>query len=172
MSQQPDRQGGQQFEPWELMARESVRDTLASYHFAGDRGRLDDLAACFHPDGTLDVVGAEPLVGREAIRDGLAQLLTARRRSAAPDDPAGSAVPDTPAPPGYIRHHLATPHFRLVTPSEIHTSSYFAVMTAIGLDHWGRYADVLTPDQQSGRWLIRRRVVTVDGHAPGSHFGR
>ncbi len=171
--QVPDRQGGQQLELWELVARESVRDTLASYHFAGDRGRLEDLAACFHPDGALEVVGSEPLRGRTAIRDGLALLLTARRQPTAPDAREPSAGSDAPGAttPGYIRHHLATPHFVSVTPTEIRTSTYFAVMTDIGLDHWGRYADVLAPDTESGRWLIRQRVVTVEGHAPGSHFG-
>jgi hypothetical protein len=160
----------QPLELWELLARESVRHTLTSYHFAGDRGRLADLTACFHLDGTLEVVGSEPMHGRDAIGDGLGRLLTARRRPAATeaaDDSDGTAAPDRP---GYIRHHLASPHFRSVTPTEIHTSSYFAVMTDIGLDHWGRYADVLAPDDETGRWLIQRRVVTVDGHAPRSQF--
>jgi hypothetical protein len=163
-------------ELWELVARESVRDALASYHAAGDRGRLDQLAACFHEDGSLEVVGAEPLRGRAAIRDGLAALLVARRRSAGTHDPArpsgssGSPGGDDQAPPAptRVRHHLATPHFQLVTPTEIRTSTYFAVLTDIGLDHWGRYADVLTPG--GGGWLLHRRVVTVEGHAPDSRF--
>ena len=58
-------------EMWEIEVRESVRDTLSSYHFAGDRGRLDELAACFHEDGTLEIAGRDPWQGRAAIRDGL-----------------------------------------------------------------------------------------------------
>ncbi len=156
-------------EPWELAARESVRDTLASYHFAGDRGLLDELAACFHADGSLEVVGSEPLVGRTAIGDGLGTMLGSRRRSEGPGDE--STATEAPPAPIRVRHHLATPHFVLVTPTEIRTSSYFSVMTDIGLDHWGRYADVLAPDGDNGRWLLLRRVVTVEGHSPGSHFG-
>jgi hypothetical protein len=29
---------------WELVAREQIRDTLARYNWAGDAGRLDELA--------------------------------------------------------------------------------------------------------------------------------
>ena len=42
-------------EPWELTGREQVRDLIARYTWAGDRGRFDDLVACFSEDGVLDV---------------------------------------------------------------------------------------------------------------------
>jgi hypothetical protein len=146
-------------ESWELEVRESVRHTLTSYHFAGDRGRLDELAACFHEDGTLEITGRDAWRGRDAIRDGLAGLLDTQADARAP----------VSRPLTHLHHHLATPHFRLVTPSEVRTSSYFAAMTDIGLDHWGRYADVLIPD--GDRWLFRRRTVIVEGHTPESLFG-
>ena len=172
----PDDRTGRGLERWELVAREAVRHTLTSYHFAGDRGRLDELADCFQPDGTLEVVGTEPWHGRAAIRDGLAQRLPDRRRDPVePVEPVSSdvQVEQMPSPPpGYIRHHLASPHFRLVTPTEIRTSTYFAALTDIGLDHWGRYADVLTPEADGDRWLLWHRAVTVEGHAPDSHFRR
>ena len=31
----------------ELLAREQIRDTIALYNHAGDRGRLEELADCF-----------------------------------------------------------------------------------------------------------------------------
>ena len=43
-------------EIWELAIRESVRQTLADYTAGTDRNRLEDIAACFAPDGVLEVL--------------------------------------------------------------------------------------------------------------------
>ena len=145
-------------EVWELLVREAVRDTLATYHAAGDRGRLEELAGCFHPDGSLEIAGREPLQGRTAISGRLSTLV------------ADAQASDQPSAPTRVRHHLASTHFQLVTATEVRASSYFAVMTDIGLDHWGRYADILSPGDD--RWLFRLRSVHVEGYAPGSRFGR
>jgi hypothetical protein len=149
-------------EVWELVVRESVRDTLAAYHAAGDRGRLDELSDCFHPDGVLEIAGQEPWRGRSAIRDGLSSRLAANAQ----------ASDRVAAPLTHVRHHLATTHFQVVTATEVRASSYFAVMTDVGLDHWGRYADVLSPVLAPGgdRWLFNLRSVHMDGYAPGSRF--
>jgi hypothetical protein len=48
----------------------------------------------------------------------------------------------------------------------VSVSSYFAVHTDVGLDHWGRYRDVLVP--VSGRWLFAHRSIGVDGFADSS----
>ena len=40
-------------EQWELIARESIRDTVARYNHAGDSGRYDDMIGCFTVDGVL-----------------------------------------------------------------------------------------------------------------------
>jgi len=37
-----------------------------------------------------------------------------------------------------------------VTAERIRTSAYFAVLTAAGLDHWGRYRGVLVPAEGGG----------------------
>ena len=42
---------------WELSVRESVRQTLSEYTAGTDRNRLDDIAACFAPDGVLAFTG-------------------------------------------------------------------------------------------------------------------
>ena len=44
-------------ELWELVARESCRDTLAQYTHAGDRYRLEEFAAAFCEDGILEIRG-------------------------------------------------------------------------------------------------------------------
>jgi SnoaL-like domain len=54
-------------EIWELTVRESVRQTLADYTAGTDRNRLDDIAACFAPDGTLRFTGGKAMVGPAAI---------------------------------------------------------------------------------------------------------
>ncbi len=54
-------------EMWELVAREHIRDTLARYNWAGDAGRLDELAETFCADGVLEIRGAERLRGRSEI---------------------------------------------------------------------------------------------------------
>ena len=58
-------------EIWELAIRESVRQTLADYTAGTDRNRIEDVAACFAPDGVLTFTGGEPMVGPAAIVAGL-----------------------------------------------------------------------------------------------------
>ena len=42
---------------------------------------------------------------------------------------------------------------------------YYAVLTDRGLDHWGHYVDEYR--QLDGRWLFKRRGITVDAAMPG-----
>src|SRR3546814_19252299 len=44
-----------------------------------------------------------------------------------------------------IMHHVTNLRFDRVAPERIEASAYFAVLTAAGLDHWGRYRHVLVP---------------------------
>ncbi|MBX6390835.1 MAG: nuclear transport factor 2 family protein [Frankia sp.] len=142
---------------WELVAREQVRDTIATYNHSGDRGRLADLAACFTPDGVLEARDLWVARGREEI---IARLSGVEEKTAA--TAAGTARP------AFVRHHVTNLRFESVTPERITTAAYFAVLTPAGLDHWGRYRDVLVPYE--GRWLIAHRVVRTDAFAPGSPF--
>jgi hypothetical protein len=57
--------------------------------------------------------------------------------------------------------------FGLVTRTRVEVSSYFAVHTDVGLDHWGRYRDVLVPSDE-GRWLLAHKRISVDGFASDS----
>ncbi|MFI6315604.1 hypothetical protein ACIBEK_36310 [Nocardia fusca] len=47
-----------------------------------------------------------------------------------------------------------------MTDTEIRTAAYFQVLGPQGLDHWGRYRDLLVPHE--GRWRFRHRLVRVD----------
>ena len=138
----------------ELAIRESVRQTLADYTAATDRFDLAALAACFAPDGVLEFSGGtEPLTGPAAIEAGLG---TAMVRDS--DSPTQA--------PTHVRHHVSSIRFEAVAGDRVEVSSYFAVHTDVGLDHWGRYRDVLVPVE--GRWLFRHRRVRVDGFAADS----
>ena len=138
---------------WELLIRESVRQTLADYTAATDGFDLGALASCFASNGTLEYTGgAGVLMGRKAIESGLAAQLGGSRGSG--------------KQPTHVRHHVSSIRFALVQAGRVEASSYFVVFTEVGVDHWGRYRDVLIPDGE--RWLFASRKVKVDGFAPVS----
>jgi SnoaL-like domain len=139
-------------ELWELVARESIRDVLARYNWAGDSLRLEELAQTFCDEGELEVRGREPVCGRAAIVEFL----------------GGVAAPSSP-PTGVtriVRHNLANTRFLEVTSTHARVASYFTVFTEIGLDHYGRYRDTFVP--VGDEWLIRHRFVSTDWAAPNS----
>jgi SnoaL-like domain len=139
-------------ENWELSIRESVRQTLADYTAGTDRNRLDDVAACFAPDGVLAFTGGEPMVGPAAIVAGLGAQVSRF---------ATGRVPLT-----HVRHHVSSLRFGLVTRDRVEVSSYFLAVTNVGVDHWGRYRDVLVP--ANDRWLFASREAIADGFSPES----
>lgn len=132
----------------ELAAREAIRDLIARYNHAGDRGRLVELVRCFAEDGAMDLEGAPPLTGREAIHAhlaGVASRLAANTQRAT------------------LRHHVSSVRILLQDGERAEAYSYFCVFTEIGLDHWGRYADRCV--RRGDEWLFALRRVRVDGAA-------
>jgi hypothetical protein len=139
---------------WQLVVRESVRQTLAEYTAATDRFDLRSLAACFSAEGVLEFSGGEqPLAGPAAIEAGLAAAMSR----------PGLRVR---AAPTFVRHHVSSIRFGAVTADRVEVSSYFVVYTDSGPDHWGRYRDVLVPE--GDRWAFVHRRIAVDAFAPGS----
>lgn len=143
-------------EMWELVARERIRDTLARYNWSGDAGRLDGLAETFCADGVLEIRGFEPLRGRSEIADFLGGV-------------TGKVAADADVKP-IVRHNVANVLFTEVAPGHAQVQSYFTVVTHIGLDHYGRYRDLLVP--QGDTWLIKHRKVSTDWAAPDSAMAR
>lgn len=140
-------------ESWEIAARESVRQTLADYTAATDGFDLAALASCFTADGVLEYTGASAaLIGPEQIEAGLAAQL--------------AREPSTEPRPTHVRHHVSSIRLSKVTIDRVEASSYFVVFTDVGVDHWGRYRDVLVPGDD--RWLFASRKIKVDGFAPES----
>jgi hypothetical protein len=139
-------------EPWEVAAREGIRDLVARYNAGGDSGRIDDVVALFAADAVMDIDGRE-YAGHDAIRgmfDGvIAQVLAATEPAARP----------------VVQHHTATLQIDVVDEQTAKSRCYLQVLMAHGLDHWGRYLD----DYRvvDGRWLFARRRVRVDGVTPG-----
>lgn len=154
-------------EPWELTARERIRDTLARYNWAGDAFRLDDLALAFCEEGELEIRGEAPLVGRWAIVEFLAG-------GTAGDDDARRATRKAAATasgaPRVVRHSVSNIHFLEATREQARVASYFTVFTEIGLDHYGRYRDTFVP--VADEWLIRHRFVSTDWRSPESTMAR
>ncbi|HEY2504117.1 MAG TPA: nuclear transport factor 2 family protein [Mycobacterium sp.] len=143
-------------EMWELIARERIRDTLARYNWSGDAGRIDGLAETFCADGVLEIRGFQPLHGRSEIMAFLGGV-------------TGNIAINVDVKP-VVRHNVANVLFTSLTPDEAQVTSYFTVVTHIGLDHFGRYRDTLVPD--SGTWLIKHRKVSTDWAAATSAMAR
>ena len=141
-------------EVWELIARESIRDLVARYNASGDAGRFDETLALFSEEATLEVVPQRIYRGRDEIRS----LFTAA--ASAPVRSGGATSPHL------LRHFTASHQIDIVGPADARGRCYFAVLTAVGLDHWGRYVDeYCRPDD---RWLFRSRRVTIDASVEGS----
>jgi hypothetical protein len=146
-----------EMERTELIAREGIRDLLGRYTWAGDTGRVADVAACFVEAGVLDLGDhGGVLEGREAITSELASVV-ARVAGAAES-------------PGAVNHHVASIEITMADPTNATVRSYFCVYTDAGADHWGRYRDEVVMDPVDGHWRFARRTVRVTGAAPGSRF--
>ncbi len=134
----------------ELVARESIRQTMADYTAGTDGFSLTNMAACFAKDGVLEFTGGDPLVGPAAIVEGLRNRVV-----------GGGGVTAT-----YVRHHVSSVRFCSILTHEARVTSYFAVFTDVGIDHWGRYGDTLVP--VSGKWFFAVRRIDVDGFSEQS----
>jgi uncharacterized protein (TIGR02246 family) len=138
-------------ETWELIAREQIRDLVASYAHLADGGRFDALLELFAEDGVLQGGDAPAARGRAAIR----AFLT----GTGPDLTNVSRVK-------LIRHHVSSVRIEVDGPDTARGASYFFVLTERGPDHWGRYRDEYV--RRDGRWLFGHRRARLDGFAPGS----
>ena len=134
---------------WELAAREAIRDTIARYNHAGDRGRFGDMVATFLADGVLELDGGERHEGHDALRSFFSHV---------GDDRALTV----------LRHCVTNTLIDVQSPRAATARSYFMVLTDIGVDHWGTYHDRLEP--VGARWLLAHRSVRTAAHAPGSFF--
>ncbi|MDJ0852649.1 MAG: nuclear transport factor 2 family protein [Myxococcota bacterium] len=137
-------------EPWELAAREAIRDLVARYNANGDSGRFDPLLELFAEDAVLEVPDHR-FEGRAAIRRFFEDVAS-----------GASGHPRV----RLLRHYTATHQIDVENEREARGRCYYQVLTEAGLDHWGRYVDRYRCEQD--RWLFASRKATVDGSVPGS----
>jgi len=129
----------------ELMAREHIRELVASYTHFGDRGRIAEMTALFGPDAELDGFG-QLFVGHEAIAGFF----------------GGIADGTTPGPARtFIRHHISNVTIEMTSATEASGASYWLVIADDGLESSGRYRDTYRCDPD-GTWKFATRMIRRD----------
>ena len=145
----------------EMLAREGIRKTMASYTVAGDRLRAEDFMAVFTEDAIVEseAVGESDTFryeGREALREWIARWRT--RLS------GHNRHRKRPSCVIIFRHRTSRSSTR-ITPE---ARTYWVAYTDIGPDHCGYYLDVFR--KVGDEWLIAHRKVRLDWRAPESLF--
>lgn len=138
----------------ELIARESIRHTLASYNKAGDADDADGFADCFAHDGIMDAPSFYH-EGRDAIRAWKA---------------SNSVFAGGTGKVALFRvHHISSIHIDLISADAARTRTAWFVVTDIGPDHAGVYHDEFV--RHGERWLIGKRVIDTLWRAENSYIG-
>jgi ketosteroid isomerase-like protein len=139
---------GEDVEPSEAVARESIRDLVARYNFYGDRGDLDSLGALFSQDGVLEFdMGGPPR--RATGPAGITELLGSVVAGWAGDAEARQG-------PRWVRHFVATHVIDLVDEELATGSAYVLVMRSTGVESVGRYQDHYVKERSVWRFSSRR----------------
>lgn len=146
----------------ELLARESIRHTLACYTMAGDRLQIENFIAVFTDNAILETDGVpEPdafrHIGRAAIHTWINRW---REHSATAGQPVHQA--------SVVRHHLSTCLIEFVDDNwtNANARTYWTAYTDIGPDHGGCYIDQL--QHVDNHWLIAHRKIRLDWRSPNS----
>lgn len=129
--------------------RDAIRDLLARYTYNGDRGHLDELAACFTDDGVLEYPARAPK-GPAEIKASLSSGTRDARLT-------------------FVRHHITNPLIAIDGHSAT-ARSYFTVHSNFGPDHSGTYDDRLVRTPEG--WRFAHRRVRIDWQAEASLFAR
>lgn len=137
----------------EALACHQIHKTLTAYNVAGDRFRLEELAAQFTEDGVLKFSG-QVAHGRAEI---IQKLSTGGRYKGESSKPGGGRGPITK-----VRHNLTTSQIQ-VNGDEATGRTYFIVMTNHGVDQQGVYVDRLRKTAEG--WRIAEREVRIDWQA-------
>jgi hypothetical protein len=145
----------------ELLARESIRHTMASYTLAGDRLHTEAFVACFTEDGILESEGvpdqdAFHYVGRPAIREWIERWKH-----------PSSNIAGAPRA-SFVRHHLSTCLIEFSASDTASVRTYWVAYTDIGQDHSGCYIDIFRKIDEC--WLLAHRRVRLDWRSPNSLF--
>ena len=159
-------------EAWEIEAREVIRDLVARYNVCGDRAQIDSVVELFAPEAVLEI-GPREL--RPCTPVGMRSA-----SSSSPTRPVGNGRV-VRRRPHVVRHFVSTHEMMFHDERRASGRSYFLVLMAHGLDHWGRYFDEYGavdavgfhqaegPARGRGRGHPTRRGLNVDrGRVPGA----
>lgn len=129
----------------ELVAREQIRELIASYTHLGDGGRLDELVGLFDPDATIDAHGRD-YHGPDEILSFFTDIV---------DDRAGTRRRT------YVRHNISNVTITFTGADSAIGASYWVVYSDDGFESSGRYRDEYRrrPD---GTWCFARRKIRRD----------
>jgi hypothetical protein len=136
----------------ELLAREGIRKTLATYNNSGDWLRINDFAGVFTEDGVLE--------SPQFRLEGRAQILAWLSGEGVGEDKKSRPAVK------FMRHNLTTCDITLEGADRARSRTYFFVVTDIGPDHAGVYSDEL--HKVGDRWLIKHRKIRMDWYATNS----
>lgn len=137
------------------VARDEIRDLVARYNANGDTGRFAQVRELFTNDAVMRIEPDQEYVGIDAIMT----IFTGTSSNTA----AANALT-------HVRHFTSTHQIDLEDDSHASGRLYFAVLTDVGLDHWGRYVDRYVRTVEG--WRFARRSVSVDGWSDSSLFPR
>jgi len=160
-------------EVWELVARESARDLITRYNANGDSGRIKQMVAVFAPDAIFET-GDRRFEGRDAIFAFMSGVVIAQSDPDpdAPPPPISPALADWEARgrTPMLRHVTGTTQIDVVDEHTMRARSYYLVLAAHGLDHWGRYLDEF--GLVDGEWRITSRREITDASFAGGWGSR
>lgn len=146
----------------EMLARESIRQTLANYTLAGDRLKVDEFIAVFTETAIME---SEYVPDADAFRyegrDEIKGWLTRWSNPKTAEQQAHQA--------SFARHHLSTCQIQLNGDNSATVRTYWTAYTDIGADHCGYYLDRF--EKVGEQWLIAHRRVRLDWRSPDSLFG-
>ena len=144
----------------ELLAREAIRHSIATYTIAGDIRDRDAFMTVWAEEAVFEFAEFPPLPGFRFR--GLAEIDPATRwlRYGEMEKALGGS--------SFLRHNLTTSPIELSAPDRANARTYFVVFTDIGPDHSGTYDDVIV--RRGDRWLIAHRRIRLDWRSPDSLF--
>jgi hypothetical protein len=137
----------------ELLAREEIRQLIATYATAGDGGRRHEFSSVFSEGAVLRAPGIHCEGKNNIVRTLFSDDQSdGSKRSAAK----------------FVRHNITTSNITFTDATVAIGRSYFLVVTDAGLDHSGVYTDEFC--KVDGAWKIARREVRIDYCSPQTRF--
>lgn len=127
----------------DVIARESIRDTIAGYTIAGDSRDAEAFARLFAENAILEFAGFPPVPGfRNQGREQIRQRISGWS-STPGEDPSMRNT-------SFIRHNLTTSRIELTGRDTARAKTYFIVFTDIGADHSGTIPTILSARPTAG----------------------